>query len=422
MPEHVMDPPKVVQTHTLEASTAYRAWTIFPLVEMLASHLREEESMEWVAILEENTRVDLKNLNIAVEKYSFDPIGQSLFLGRGMTDSGSTIVHHYDRESVVYPDTESGVFLSRKLVLELERELGEEEGQELFPKDFNIDPAYEFAKYLYRSGLGVSLTHIDEICAKKTPNQKCFTFSQQETSCLKSSQTAEMRAVLGRSLVAVKTCSKFHSDRVGVVQETWGPLVPSLEYVSDQEEPTIPTLVLPYTVNTERGHCNKTLAILHHFLEQEERDLLVIVDDDTVLSVARLAALLSCYTGEEGPVLLGQRYGYGVASGRGYSYITGGGGMVLNRAAVSLLSSCPCPEEDTPDDMHLGMCARRVGIPLLHSGRMFQARPTDYPSALVAYRKPVSFHKHWEIDPVKVYQDYFEKADSKLKTKTKEEL
>ena len=49
------------------------------------------------------------------------------------------------------------------------------------------------------------------------------------------------------------------------------------------------------------------MAIVNHFLEQEDKDILVIVDDDTVLSVARLASLLSCYTGEETPVLLGQR-------------------------------------------------------------------------------------------------------------------
>merc|ERR1712130_1008123 len=108
----------------------------------------------------------------------------------------------------------------------------------------------------------------------------------------------------------------------------------------------------------ESGHCNKTMAIVNHFLEQEDKDILVIVDDDTVLSVARLASLLSCYTGEETPVLLGQRYGYRAATGRGYNYITGGGGMVMNRAAASALSSCDCPSADTPDDMHLGMCSR----------------------------------------------------------------
>jgi len=53
---------------------------------------------------------------------------------------------------------------------------------------------------------------------------------------------------------------------------------------------------------------------------------------------------------------------------------------------------------------------------------MFQARPPDYPSSLLAYRKPVSFHKHWEIDPLKVYKDYFAKSDSKLGDANRDEL
>merc|ERR1712032_539997 len=116
-------------------------------------------------------------------------------------------------------------------------------------------------------------------------------------SCLKSSQAAEMKEVLGRSLVAVKTCSKFHKDRLAAVKATWAPRVPHLEYISDSEDEDHPTKVLPFTVNTESGHCNKTMAIVNHFLEQEDKDILVIVDD-----------------------------------------------------------------------MHLGMCARRTEIPVLHSG------------------------------------------------------
>ena len=62
-----------------------------------------------------------------------------------------------------------------------------------------------------------------------------------------------------------------------------------------------------------------------------------------------------------------------VATGVGYSYITGGGGIIFSRAAVeqllSLDSSCSCPKPDTPDDMHLGRCARQAAVPLLHSGR-----------------------------------------------------
>ena len=67
------------------------------------------------------------------------------------------------------------------------------------------------------------------------------------------------------------------------------------------------------------------------------------------------------------------------AGGAGYSYITGGGGMILNRAGVSRLlapppdsAPCVCPAPETPDDMQLGRCARRLELPVLHSGRMFQ--------------------------------------------------
>jgi len=427
VPSHVMTPPSVVLTHLLDEASS--AWTIFPIIKVLADHMKAEETIEWAAVLAENTDIGLVNLNLAVEKYSsFRPSEEPLFLGRALKDTESSIVHHFASPGVLdYPDLEAGFFLSRKLVLDLEADLekiadGDKELKSLFPSDFNIDPAYEFAKFLNKEGKGVELKNVDEICAKKSKKFNCITSFKQETSCLKSSQAAEMKAVLGRSLVAVKTCSKFHKNRLAAVKATWAPRVPHLELISDAEDEEHQTKVLPFTVNTESGHCNKTMAIVNHFLEQEDKDILVIVDDDTVLSVARLASLLSCYTGEDSPVLLGQRYGYMAATGRGYNYITGGGGMIMNRAAASTLSTCDCPSENTPDDMHLGMCARRAGMPVLHSGRMFQARPPDYPSSLLAYRKPVSFHKHWEIDPVKVYEDFFAKSDAKLGDSGRDEL
>ena len=58
---------------------------------------------------------------------------------------------------------------------------------------------------------------------------------------------------------------------------------------------------------------------------------------------------------------------------------------------------------------------------LLLPARMFQARPPDYPAGLLANRRPVSFHKHWEIDPIQVYKKYFQFSDAKL-TVGKEEL
>ena len=118
--------------------------------------MKAEETVEWAAILAENTDLDLRNLNLAVEKYSsFRPSEEPLFLGRALRDTESSIVHHFAKPGALdYPDTESGFFLSRKLVLDLEADLEKvEEGGDkslkgLFPSDFNIDPAYEFAKFV----------------------------------------------------------------------------------------------------------------------------------------------------------------------------------------------------------------------------------------------------------------------------------
>ena len=68
------------------------------------------------------------------------------------------------------------------------------------------------------------------------------------------------------------------------------------------------TTVLKYTINTESGHCNKTLAILQNFLTQDQFQFLVIVDDDTILSVARLVQMLACFSpeAEDGSFILGK--------------------------------------------------------------------------------------------------------------------
>jgi len=427
VPPHVMEAPKIILTTDVEASIAKAAWTLFPLVEIMKIQMEAVEAIEWVAVLNENTDIDLKNLNEAVEKYQFKADKEALFLGRGLKDLSSTIVHHFDdfdSTGVAFPDLESGIFLSRKLVLDLWDKLSDEEtSNKLFPRDFNIDPSYEFAKYLYDEGAGVALTHLDEICGKKSSGSKCITFIRSsDHSCAKLSDSTALREVLADMYVAVKTCTQYHKTRLPVVHSTWARHLPNIEYVSDSTDDTITTTVLPYTINTEGGHCNKTMAILQSYLDNHPTSYLVIVDDDTILSSARLAQLLACYKTDSDPFILGQRYGYMVAAGRGYSYITGGGGMIFNRAAVEELVTCSCPDPATPDDMHLGRCATRAGIPILHSGRMFQARPPDYPATMLAYRRPLSFHKHWEIDPVKVYKDYFQTSDAKLETGAKEEL
>ena len=172
-----------------------------------------------------------------------------------------------------------------------------------FYLDFNIDPAYEFAKFLDIEA-DVQLQNIAEICSKKAPG--CMTHARREYFCIKNNDQLSLDEVLQDSLVAVKTCTKYHEERLDVVMKTWGPLVPHLELISDSVEEKFQTKVLPYTVNTESGHCNKTMAILEYFDQLEPPlSFLVIVDDDTILSVVRLAQLLGCYDKTES-FLLGE--------------------------------------------------------------------------------------------------------------------
>ena len=261
-----------------------------------------DDGLEWVALLNENTEMDLLNLNELVQKKSFKPREQALFVGKGLKDADATIIHHFSRDQLVYPDLEAGIFLSRKLVSNLWKDEGSMLKNKNFPADFNIDPAYEFAKYVYNDGEGVALENIPQICTQKATG--CITFSRNDYSCLKRSDTEGMTKVLSKTLVAVKTCTKFHGDRLAAVMKTWGALVPHLVLVSDTVDTELGTMVLPHTVNTESGHCNKTLAILEYFYQQKTFDTLMIVDDDTILSVARLAQMLSCYQ-EDDAYLLG---------------------------------------------------------------------------------------------------------------------
>ena len=162
--------------------------------------------------------------------------------------------------------------------------------------------------------------------------------------------------------------------------------------------------------NTISGHCGKTEAILKHVYASESvrrRQWLLIADDDTIINLRRLRHLLACYHHDDEPVVVGERYGYSVNDlhSDGYNYITGGGGMVFNWASLKMLATgFHCQSMDNPDDMLLGMFFRAHDIPVTHSPYFHQARPEDYSEAFLASQIPVSFHKHWLVDPYSVYE------------------
>ena len=110
-------------------------------------------------------------------------------------------------------------------------------------------------------------------------------------------------------MFAVKTCEKFHQTRLPVLKNTWGRYAKYVNIYSDKQDDTIPTIKLPNWVEPKVKNffgCNKTLSILQHFLDESIRhNWLVLVDDDTILSVARVRSMISCYRDLLEPVIIG---------------------------------------------------------------------------------------------------------------------
>ncbi|XP_060090701.1 beta-1,3-glucosyltransferase [Heteronotia binoei] len=386
--------PTVLLIHLLDRHEA--AWTILPLMhDFSASYSR---NTSWFFFCEEDTRINIVRLMEVLRRYDKS---KELFLGKALHDEESTIIHHYafaeNPTSFKFPDFAAGWVLSMPLVNKLAKRLKNEP----LKSDFTIDLKYEIALYVWEKGNGPHLTPVPEFCTEDVDSPKtshcATTFANSLPTCGDPMKKTDI-------FVAVKTCRKFHEDRIPIVKQTWEAEAALIEYYSDYTERSIPTVDLEVP-NTERGHCGKTFAILKRFLNHHPSTApwLVIVDDDTLISISRLRKLLSCYNPSE-PVILGERYGYGLGSG-GYSYITGGGGMVFSREAIQRLfaSKCRCYSNDAPDDMVIGMCFSGLGIPVTHSPLFHQARPVDYPKDYLSHQVPISFHKHWNIDPVDVY-------------------
>uniref|UniRef100_A0A8D0U3X0 Beta-1,3-glucosyltransferase n=1 Tax=Sus scrofa TaxID=9823 RepID=A0A8D0U3X0_PIG len=382
--------PRVLLLHQLAQQEG--AWTILPLLPHFSVTYSRNSS--WIFFCDEETRIQMPQLLETLRSY--DP-SKEWFLGKALHDEESTIIHHYafsENPTVFkYPDFAAGWALSMPLVNKLTKRLKSEP----LKSDFTIDLKHEIALYVWDGGRGPALTPVPEFCTDGGDASCATTFRALLPLCGNPVKKEDI-------FVAVKTCKKFHGERIPIVKQTWAGQAGRIEYYSDSEDSSIPTVDLGVP-NTERGHCGKTFAILERFLNHSLDGVawLVIVDDDTLISISRLQRLLSCYDASE-PLVLGERYGYGLGTG-GYSYVTGGGGMVFSREALRrlLASKCRCYRNDAPDDMVLGMCFSGLGIPVTHSPLFHQARPVDYPQDYLSHQVPISFHKHWNIDPVRVY-------------------
>ncbi|XP_069748627.1 beta 3-glucosyltransferase a isoform X2 [Narcine bancroftii] len=394
--------PTVLLIHELSKNEG--AWTIIPIIPYLSATYGKKS---WIFFCEEQTRIKMPKLLEVLSRYDK---AKEWFLGKGLHDVQSTIIHHYafteDPESFKYPDFAAGWAISIPLLKRLAKKLRNEKPS----ADFTIDLKHEIALFISQTSEGPQLTPVLEFCTEDVT-------SPEATNCATTFHTylpfCGKLVEKGNIFFAVKTCQKFHQERIPIVKKTWEKEAALIEYYSDHADNSIPTLYLGIP-NTERGHCGKTFAILERFVSHAVPEVpwLMIVDDDTLISVPRLQRLLSCYNPKE-PIILGERYGYGLATG-GYSYITGGGGMIFSREAVKQLlkSGCNCYSNDAPDDMVLGMCFNNLGIPVTHSPLFHQARPMDYSKDFLKHQVPISFHKHWNIDPIEVYFTWLANEDN----------
>ncbi|KAM4701045.1 beta-1,3-glucosyltransferase [Discoglossus pictus] len=402
--------PRVLLIHEITKNEG--SWTILPIIPHFADNYGKNSS--WVFFCEEETTLKLQKLLDTLQRFDRT---KKWFLGKALHDEESTIIHHYafaENPSIFkYPDFAAGWALSMPLIKRLANILINDPPT----SDFTIDLKHEIALYIWQKVDGQELTSVPEFC---TDNPTSSQASECATGFNKFLPLCGNPVKKEDIFVAIKTCKKFHKDRIPVVKQTWEPQVAHLEYFSDYADSTIPTTDLGIP-NVERGHCGKTFAILERFLNStaSQTPWLIIVDDDTLISLPRLQKLLSCYDPKEA-VFLGERYGYGLGTG-GYNYITGGGGMVFSRKTVRKLlrSKCRCYSNDAPDDMVLGMCSSGLGISVTHSPLFHQARPADYPNDFLSHQVPISFHKHWNIDPVKVYYEWLVQHEDKVQHRHK---
>ena len=145
--------------------------------------------------------------------------------------------------------------------------------------DFSIDVQHEIAMYFYNSKKGFTLTDVKALCVNQNiDDHDCATnFHKEIPNC---GNTSDDDIFIG-----VKTCEKFHKERMPFILKTIGEDAKHIKYYSDKADSSIPTEYIGVK-NTESGHCTKLYNIIniaHTDAEYKNKSWLVIIDDDTII-------------------------------------------------------------------------------------------------------------------------------------------
>ncbi|CAE1330538.1 B3GALTL [Acanthosepion pharaonis] len=171
----------------------------------------------------------------------FAPLSRSLDLCNALTDETAVIIHHFafaeNPGEFSFPNFALGFVMSLPLI----KSLHDRWPPDNMRTDFSIDPKHELAMYIWNDGNGTSLQDVPEICKE----DNCITrLSAKFPECGRAISPDDL-------FVAVKTCKKFREERIPVVKNTWAREAKHIEYYSDVEDPTIPSISLGIP-NTER--------------------------------------------------------------------------------------------------------------------------------------------------------------------------
>ncbi|KAG5678071.1 hypothetical protein PVAND_007773 [Polypedilum vanderplanki] len=403
--------PNIYLSH--EVFEKSNSWAIVPILIDILNQLITPQT-KWLLLCEANSVINLRKL---LQRLSEEDEKQAVYLGYPLYDREATIIHHFaffrNPSEFKYPFLKAGVAFSIPLLNRLvDRLLLSSTKHIVLPKaptDFTIDPAHELALFIWNVDKNLILKPVPYLCSHHGP--ECAIYAREENIFCGNPIS------LDKVLFAVKTCEKYHKERLPLLLQTWARFTIHLRIFSDALDETIPTIATG-VLNTEHGHCEKSMKILRMVLEEIQRnstlkniEFIVLADDDTLLSISSLSEYLGCFDKRE-YIYLGERYGYDLFSDdSGYSYITGGGGIVFDVKTIrKLVNSCSCASPSSPDDMIIASCLKSLEIEPIHSSLFHQARSKDYAPEILS-RNAISFHKFWQIDPLEIYEWWFRKRD-----------
>ncbi|KAH8413962.1 hypothetical protein KR009_008472 [Drosophila setifemur] len=412
----------------------FNYWTLLDALPHLRGHTHLLSARtEWIIWCQHNTHV--VSLRDLLEQLRRQDSRELAFYGHALYDSEATIVHHFAHYRFPYPMFRAGIVFTGVLLRRLSDLLSTNVRNNSRPSEFSIDASHELARFIFNNlsldphsgavksgkivlksasyicpttvpGKSLEIANVVAPCAlqampKEPARQFASNFRHQKERCLHTTGS--------HIYFAIKTCAKFYKERIPIIERTWAADALYRRYYSDVADVSIPTINTGVP-NVQTGHCAKTMVIFQLSLKDigEKMDIrwIMLVDDDTLLSVSRVSSLLSCYNHTE-LVYLGQRYGYRLHAPDGFNYHTGGAGILLSMPLVRLIvERCSCPSPNAPDDMILGYCLQTLGVASVPVAGMHQARPQDYAGEVLQMQPPVTFHKFWNMDPDETYRQW----------------